>query len=363
MDGSRRRAGPSLRRRTQPWTSWAWTTPTQSSWWSTSLGPGCSGDAGRGQGAGARSEPTSRVPAWSFTSPRPGATTRTGEVAAVAAGAAASGRCRWPGLLPRWTVPTEATPARNGSGGQGSPNRSRRRGSRGGTGRSTARRVGADRFGVGDFRRERSEKENPRRGGDGPGRPGSNEEASVGEVLTLEEQGESAREFVEGLIEEIGLEAEVSVRVIDSETVEVVVEGQELGILVGRGGATLGALQELARTVVQSRTAGPTERILVDVAGYRASGRTPSSASPDRWPKRSCPVVRSRPWSRCWLPTVKSSTTPWPRSMACRRDPKVRSHVVSSSSHLWGPTPTPISTTDGRIRPRSSGRIAARRGR
>jgi len=92
----------------------------------------------------------------------------------------------------------------------------------------------------------------------------------VGEVLTLEEQGESAREFIEGLIEEIGLEADVSLRVIDSETVEVVVEGQELGVLVGRGGATLGALQELARTVVQSRTAGPTERILVDVAGYRA---------------------------------------------------------------------------------------------
>jgi spoIIIJ-associated protein len=92
----------------------------------------------------------------------------------------------------------------------------------------------------------------------------------VGEVLSLEEQGESAREFIEGLVEEIGLDAAVSLRVIDSETVEVVVEGQELGILVGRGGATLGALQELARTVVQSRTAGPTERILVDVAGYRA---------------------------------------------------------------------------------------------
>ena len=92
----------------------------------------------------------------------------------------------------------------------------------------------------------------------------------MGEVLSLEEQGESAREFIEGLIDEIGLEAEVTLRVIDEETVEVVVEGQELGILVGRGGATLGALQELARTVVQSRTAGPTDRILVDVAGYRA---------------------------------------------------------------------------------------------
>jgi len=95
-------------------------------------------------------------------------------------------------------------------------------------------------------------------------------EETVGETLTLEEQGESAREFVVGLIDELGLDADVSTRMVDEETAEVVVEGQELGILVGRGGATLGALQELARTVVQSRTAGPTERILVDVAGYRA---------------------------------------------------------------------------------------------
>ena len=90
------------------------------------------------------------------------------------------------------------------------------------------------------------------------------------EVLSLEEQGESARSFVEGLVAEMGIDAAVSARVLDEETVEVSVEGPELGILVGRGGATLAALQELARTVVQSRTAGPTDRILVDVAGYRA---------------------------------------------------------------------------------------------
>ena len=90
------------------------------------------------------------------------------------------------------------------------------------------------------------------------------------DVLTLEEQGESARQFIAGLVGELGLDASVSLRVVDEETVEVAVDGQELGILVGRGGATLAALQELARTVVQSRTAGPTERILVDVAGYRA---------------------------------------------------------------------------------------------
>jgi spoIIIJ-associated protein len=92
----------------------------------------------------------------------------------------------------------------------------------------------------------------------------------VGETLTLEEQGESAREFVAGLIDELGLSAEVSTRLVDEETAEVVVEGQELGVLVGPGGATLAALQELARTFVQKRTGGQSSRIVVDVAGYRA---------------------------------------------------------------------------------------------
>jgi spoIIIJ-associated protein len=99
---------------------------------------------------------------------------------------------------------------------------------------------------------------------------GSTKEEAVGETMTLEEQGESAREFVAGLIDELGLSAEVSTRVVDEETAEVVVEGPELGVLVGPGGATLAALQELARTFVQKRTGGQSSRIIVDVAGYRA---------------------------------------------------------------------------------------------
>jgi spoIIIJ-associated protein len=89
-------------------------------------------------------------------------------------------------------------------------------------------------------------------------------------MLPLEEQGESAREFVAGLVQELGLPATVSARVVDEETAEVSVDGQELGVLIGPGGATLGALQELARTFVQKQTGGHSSRILVDVAGYRA---------------------------------------------------------------------------------------------
>ncbi|MHB8437737.1 MAG: RNA-binding cell elongation regulator Jag/EloR [Acidimicrobiales bacterium] len=94
-------------------------------------------------------------------------------------------------------------------------------------------------------------------------------EQAVGEVA-LEDQGQWAKEFIDGLMREMGLSAAVSWRVVDEDTAEVAVDGAELGMLIGPGGATLQALQELTRTVVQKRTGGHSDRILVDVAGYRA---------------------------------------------------------------------------------------------
>ncbi len=150
--------------------------------------------------------------------------------------------------------------------GSGTPaNKRRRSRSRGGSGRSGG--PGANGAQPGEDVAA-SPPASTRRKGSRPS--GSTKEEAVGETLTLEEQGESAREFVAGLIDEIGLSADVSTRIVDEETAEVVVEGQELGVLVGPGGATLAALQELARTFVQKRTGGQSSRIVVDVAGYRA---------------------------------------------------------------------------------------------
>jgi spoIIIJ-associated protein len=91
----------------------------------------------------------------------------------------------------------------------------------------------------------------------------------VTETLSLEEQGDMAKEFIEGLVDQLGLEASVTAQPLNDETVQVAVEGAELGLLVGQGGATLAAIQELTRTVVQRKAGGHTDRILVDVAGYR----------------------------------------------------------------------------------------------
>lgn len=91
----------------------------------------------------------------------------------------------------------------------------------------------------------------------------------MAEGMTLEEQGRVAQEFLEGLLERYGLSATVETRLLDEDTVEVAADGSDLGVLVGPRGSTLVALQDVVRTVVQRQCPSRTDRILVDVAGYR----------------------------------------------------------------------------------------------
>ncbi len=121
---------------------------------------------------------------------------------------------------------------------------------------------------------------NRRRRSRGRGTSGSGqrpqEESDVSTTTTEEvpigEQADVADEFMRGLIAAFGLPAEVSVR-IEEDVVLVDVEGDDLGFLVGPKGATLRAIEDLVRTVVQRRTDGHGARIHVDVAGYQAKRR------------------------------------------------------------------------------------------
>src|SRR5207244_2570312 len=88
-------------------------------------------------------------------------------------------------------------------------------------------------------------------------------------MVALAEQGGVARDFLHGVVERMGASATIDVHERDEETVEVTVEGDELGLLIGPKGATLSALQDLARTVVQRRTGARQGRLLIDVSGYR----------------------------------------------------------------------------------------------
>lgn len=122
------------------------------------------------------------------------------------------------------------------------------------------------------------------------GRSGRGEkDESMQESLTLEEQGNAGREFLLGLVHEFGLEADVTVQSLDDETVQIAALGSDLGLLVGPRGATLSAIQDLTRTFVQRQSENRTDRILVDVGGYREK----RIAALRRFTLEICDVVKS----------------------------------------------------------------------
>lgn len=88
----------------------------------------------------------------------------------------------------------------------------------------------------------------------------------------LDEQADVAAEFLEGLLERMGIAATVELG-MDSGTMYVDILGPEpddedMGLLIGRHGQTLESLQELTRVVIAQRT-GMRPRVVVDVEDYR----------------------------------------------------------------------------------------------
>jgi len=86
-----------------------------------------------------------------------------------------------------------------------------------------------------------------------------------------EDQAEGVTVFLEGLLDAMGLDADVEINALEGTTyVDVwgVQDDQDMGLLIGKHGHTLEALQELVRGHVQRAGAGPC-RVLVDVEDYR----------------------------------------------------------------------------------------------
>jgi spoIIIJ-associated protein len=86
----------------------------------------------------------------------------------------------------------------------------------------------------------------------------------------LEEQAELAEEFLEGLLDRMGIEADIEHHLVDGAMYVDIVGAEEsegMGLLIGKHGATLEALQELVRSAVQRRTLSRC-RVLVDIEDY-----------------------------------------------------------------------------------------------
>ena len=107
----------------------------------------------------------------------------------------------------------------------------------------------------------------------------------------LEEQGEIAADFLDELLEHMGIDAAVEPNFEDG-TMYVDILGdspddEEMAILIGRHGLTLESLQELTRVVVGRQSEGRC-RVMVDVEDYRKRQR-------DRLESRARDLVEAGP--------------------------------------------------------------------
>jgi spoIIIJ-associated protein len=98
------------------------------------------------------------------------------------------------------------------------------------------------------------------------------EERPKGDPVDPAVVGAQAVSFLDGVVKAFGMKADV-VLVREDEEMEVQVNGEDLGLLVGPKGNTLLALQDLTRVVAQRRLGDHDTRLRVDVAGYRERRR------------------------------------------------------------------------------------------
>jgi spoIIIJ-associated protein len=97
------------------------------------------------------------------------------------------------------------------------------------------------------------------------------EEGHEDDLSSLEEEGDVAADYIEGLLDIADLDGDIDMDV-EGDRAVVSVVGATLDELVGDDGEVLEALQELTRLAVHRRT-GTRARLMLDVGGFRVRRR------------------------------------------------------------------------------------------
>jgi spoIIIJ-associated protein len=86
--------------------------------------------------------------------------------------------------------------------------------------------------------------------------------------VSPQEVGDAAVAFMDGLVSAFGATGTSELSIDDIE-LDIRINGEALGLLVGPGGRTLNAIQDLVRVSAQRRLGDHDTRLRVDIAGYR----------------------------------------------------------------------------------------------
>jgi len=92
-----------------------------------------------------------------------------------------------------------------------------------------------------------------------------------GRLAQLEQEGDVAADYLEGLLDIADLDGDIDMDV-EGDRAMVSIVGEDLDLLVGKGGTVLDALQELTRLAI-TRETGDRSRMMLDIGGFRAARR------------------------------------------------------------------------------------------
>ena len=98
------------------------------------------------------------------------------------------------------------------------------------------------------------------------------EKAPVSLIAKLEEEGDIAADYLEGLLDITDLDGDIDIDV-ENDRAALAIVGGKLRHLVGSDWEVLDALQELTRLAVQTAT-GDRSRLMLDIDGYRAGRKS-----------------------------------------------------------------------------------------
>ncbi len=104
-------------------------------------------------------------------------------------------------------------------------------------------------------------------------------EVEVKPIEKLEEEGDIAADYLEGLLDIADLDGDIDIDV-ENNRAAVAIVGGKLEHLIGKEGEVLDALQELTRLAVQSST-GDRSRLMLDIGGFRDNRRSELRARAD----------------------------------------------------------------------------------
>ena len=97
----------------------------------------------------------------------------------------------------------------------------------------------------------------------------SNKPARV-KVTVKREPADFVRDFLQNLLRQIGVEGEATVVNEENDCICLEVKGSRTGMLIGKRGNTLNALQYLCNVVLSRNFSKEKKRVLLDVESYRA---------------------------------------------------------------------------------------------